>query len=893
MRIRQMFTRFGIPRWATFLRRRSPAEVLLAAALALQLPGLRAVWVHVSDEPVILGRYAVDYFLMVLAYHALVLAWLGVNVWFAFGGGKRTLLHVWGWVARLSPWHWLALPLLLFAWFKLMQLISDRTSVDRWNLVGASAPVMALILLAVSADPAVQPGGLLARWAKRAASGLARAVRPAGRWYRAVAAYEIVIPLPRWLPSLPPFLALLGCLTTGLAAVRGSLWGAGYWGTALTILVLLIVPGWLLSRLLPGETRPGWPGDTALWFSFGTAVVGAISALSRLAGLHVRYAVLGLAVFETACLIMIGRRFLRPPENRPPTPAPPIRLRLATLLYGTAALAGAVGILVAAERLAVFRYESGRDAWHYAAHVSWFLNHPAEPLQRQRIVGNLNLRMVSNGWLFINSALSWVQPVPPATLITINLNVILPLLALAAIFFLTYELSDGDTDASLLSVVFTACVPLLSVANVRGYRFGQIPRQGIPDFLLMRMAEDKAVAFFILLPVALGLTHRYLKGERGGSFVRLGIVLASLVLVHPMGLAGYLIGVAGFGLFHLAIVRRKLKLRKWLVLGLVGTGLAALTVALSLGLLLETRDTPAWTASAQTIGGMSLDDLFLPPDREDSGPPFLPDHFLSYRYNPLLLVAAGAAAALLIARGRQLAAQLLAGSTLLTIILLYMPGVNWLFAQVVSTEVSWRFLFGIPVGTILAFGFTPIPGHAGMAPSGKNGGEAASALTSLGALIGVTALLLTAYPHLDRLRASLLREAPTPAAWAVLRQLDELEAEGKRVFAPPDLNGMIMAEGRGIVLYTKPKVLSDMGQEWFDTFFEADLYTLSGQDLAIFALLVREFDFDFLILPRQHPLITRGFLPASSFEKVAENAEYTIYRLHYPVCWPLGSTGCQ
>ena len=74
---------------------RMPILAMLAGALtmlAYQIAGAVALWRHTSDEPIILGRYAPDYFAFTVGYHLIIAVWAGLTARFALctGVGPET-----------------------------------------------------------------------------------------------------------------------------------------------------------------------------------------------------------------------------------------------------------------------------------------------------------------------------------------------------------------------------------------------------------------------------------------------------------------------------------------------------------------------------------------------------------------------------------------------------------------------------------------------------------------------------------------------------------------------------------------------------------------------------------------------------------------------------------
>ncbi len=75
---------------------RLPILTVLAGAIAVlacQIAGAIALWRHTSNEPIILGRYAPDYFAFLAGYHLMMAVWAGLAARFALCGLRRPCLE--------------------------------------------------------------------------------------------------------------------------------------------------------------------------------------------------------------------------------------------------------------------------------------------------------------------------------------------------------------------------------------------------------------------------------------------------------------------------------------------------------------------------------------------------------------------------------------------------------------------------------------------------------------------------------------------------------------------------------------------------------------------------------------------------------------------------------
>jgi hypothetical protein len=851
------------------LLRRQLAFTLLVP-LGFMLVGTVATWLHDSESRAAIGRYSTSYLALAVGYQLTTLMWAGLALWILRAGRIPARLgDAADWLIARSALFWggLALAWMAYAAF--------------WLTTGAD-----ILLLSARIAPAVALGTATA-WLLACARTRYSALDRLLHRITDAAHREVAISLP-WRRREPA--VSYGLLGGGLAllaasALAGGFFGGGVGGTLVALIIAALIPGWAIGRALGLHAVVPRPGRVPLWFTLGVGALEAAAGLSRLAGVHVRFALLALAVGGAGLLAVTARR-----EWRRETPAAPalITVRPPTLLLALAALLGAVGMLVIAGRLAVYTIDPSRDTWLYASYADWYLRHPGEPIIARNVFSGLHPRNLTNGWLFANAALSWMQPIAPVRLISITLTPALTLAGLGAVFFLGYAATGWDLDAGLLAVIMTA----FGHASALIIEYPYIRYHTLHQFFLRDLSQDKAVAFFVLLPVALGLAAAYRRqGDRRLLAPLTGAVL-TLALTHAMGTAGYVLALTGFGLVRLLLTPREVALRRWAALTLIAAPvvvISGLQGAESGGGLPTAGGLPPLAALFVQPGVVRLVSAALSPPLQ-IGTRVVELWLLTL--TPFLVPAIIVCAALLAVRRRDPAVQMFAGLTFPPLLLLFVPGLYGLFTGIIRPAVAWRFLWTIPFGLILAMGMLTVVRYA--AKPLRLYRLQTGRLLLAAALLAGCALYV---PHLAHVlpahRADLLDSAPTAADWEVIGWLDAQDDDRATVLAPLRLNGMIYGSGAMRVLYTFNAAHYDLSDQpaqswatWIEAFYDGTLPD-SPEQRRRFAALLRTYEVGYLVMPRDNPLDAAWVEGASGdFTAIAQNAAYTLYRVERPLTWP-------
>lgn len=878
------------------LKRPILAIRLAATAILLILlsPLPRMVSFSNPSDGVILGRYTTLYFGLLVAYTALNLLW-----------------------AAFTAWLWLTL---------------NAPQLRRWRSWGAARKGLLLTgfgLFSVAVFGfayAVQerliplPHGML--WPLEivpllsyvpACLGLGIVFGPAA----GVEDRELTLRLPGWAADLWLVVGLAGWAALWIMALRGGAWaGPGLAGMAIVLGVLVIVPGLLLDRALGLPRRLPAAGRLALWFVLGLTTLQLIALPVRLYGLHVRASLLILAAIETLLLLAAITSRLRQrkgPERQPLV----ISTDVSTLLFAAAALISVGAVVWAMRQMAGFIYESSADVWAYSEYVSWFVQHPGKAMvSRNVLIGGVDFRYRTNGWLLANATMAWAQGVPPAEQIAITLLILLPLVGLSAVFFLAYQVSDRNLRISLLAVIVTAMSYLLAIIKADG---AALEANGAASFFLTRLSEDKSIALFIFTPVLLGLLYVCVRERKNPLLVPVFAFAAmGIVLVHPLGIVAVAAAVGGFGLLHIIASPSRARIGVFVLLTLIVLPLTAVSFVQSGEISIPGLEEAVLARLVRPVelspprgpyADLRAVEFDSPPQTtadgdgdadgadQDTGETDVGLRstvpWEAIGYTPLLAAAVAAAVVLIVLARRQLAVQLLGGMTLVIVVVLYAPTTAAIisrFASPRALETAWRFLWIIPVGTILAVVVQQIAIRFEQKPlpAWQRAARAAVAWAMLAEIL--TGVILLPSP----LEAQVRRDDPfviAPRDWALLDELEALDTDSDLIFAPRSLSGLITGYGRGFVLSAKaPEKLVDKNRvalEWAEAFFAEDDPDAIAQEREKFTEVVDALGVTMVILPRDHPFnaLLTGSPPVPTV-LLAETEHYVIYRVGLGVTNP-------
>jgi hypothetical protein len=177
------------------------------------------------------------------------------------------------------------------------------------------------------------------------------------------------------------------------------------------------------------------------------------------------------------------------------------------------------------------------DIWVYLAWVREFLDAGNGALREPYFgdpVGASRARV--NGWLFEQAALSRASGIDPVDLVLGYLVPTLVVMSLLAFYALARVLLRNETAALLVGSLYTLGLLL----DLGGRWIG-------------RVAEDKFLAWFLFLPVALIFAVLSLETGKKRYLVAFGFFCWAVVAVHPVGLAIIGLSAAGLGIVHLAV----------------------------------------------------------------------------------------------------------------------------------------------------------------------------------------------------------------------------------------------------------------------------------------------------------------------------------------------------
>lgn len=466
--------------------------------------------------------------------------------------------------------------------------------------------------------------------------------------------------------------------------------------TVLGAATLFIIPGALVTRWFLGEYFSGAalvPVAAAISVgSFALLGVPVLILQTTLASyLWISGVVVGSCLVAAAVVAVAGARRGKPASGG-----------------GDAAGGGGVMWIPFAGLLAACAYvtrsnapSSYGDIWVYISWIREYLGGgglaTVEPYFGNE-VGVSRARI--NGWLLEQTALSRVSGVEPVDFLFQYMNPALAVVALLGFYALARVLFGSERAA-----LFAGCLyALFFLAHLDASRltFG--------GEFFQRLIEDKLAAKFLFLPVALGFAVAFLKSGRKAYFWGFAFLCATVMLVHPVGLAVIGISMAGFAIFHLAAnLRSRASWSRISAMGLAGgavVGVPAITMLL--------------------LTGRPLTDVLADSDINSGDPAVLRNMIFvvgrgrifefpdgSYMMHPSLLLDPVIAAAFLVGLPlllprlrRSPAAQLLFGTLYLTTVLVYVPEIaTFLGEKVVLPGQIWRLAWPIPLAAVLTLGW--------------------------------------------------------------------------------------------------------------------------------------------------------------------------------------------
>jgi Family of unknown function (DUF6077) len=503
----------------------------------------------------------------------------------------------------------------------------------------------------------------------------------------------------RRLRSFDALVALLGAVALCMVGLLRGVMVAHPPVAFLGAFFLFMVPGIVVAHWFLEEYFPG-PALVPVAFVISAGLFGVLAVPFPVlhAGLGGYLWVTGIVVVASL-VVAAARSFLRVPAKLSGAKAggflTSVSVDAAWIPF--AALGTALAYASRSEAPGYYG-----DMWVYLAWVRDYLSadHLAlrEPYIGDKVAAFSRVKI--NGWLLEQAAMSRVSGVDPVEMVMRYLAPTLVLAALLAFYALALTLFRNK-----LAALFTSCLyALFFLVNLAPSQFT------FGGEFIGRIAEDKFVAKFFFLPVALCLAVAFVETRRSRYLAAFAFVSWSAVVVHPVGLAIIGLCMAGFGLVHVAV--NPLGKEAW-------TGMTKLAAALlSFGIV---------PAAFMVVTGRSFVALLEDADINSGDPAVLANMvfvvgkrrrilplgngtFIMHPYllhDPVILGALLLGLPFLLLRLRRaLAAQLLAGTLVLVTVVCYEPSVATFFGNnIVVPGQLWRLAWPLPLAAVLTVGW--------------------------------------------------------------------------------------------------------------------------------------------------------------------------------------------
>jgi hypothetical protein len=342
------------------------------------------------------------------------------------------------------------------------------------------------------------------------------------------------------------------------------------------------------------------------------------------------------------------------------------------------------------------------DVWIYLSWVREYLGGDRLASVEPFFGGDVGLsRARINGWLLEQTAVARVSGVDPVDLVFSYLNPALVVVALLVFYALARIIFESE-GAALLSGCLYSLFFMVHLSQSRIAWGGEF---------VQRLPEDKLVAKFLFLPLALACAFAFLKGGRKRYFVGFAFLCCAVMAVHPIGLAIIGISMAGFAVMHLAAgPRSRAAWARISAMGLAGIAIVAVPAVL----VSAFTDEPLSNALADSDINSGDPDvlrnmIFVSPERNR----IFEFADGSYMMHPSLLLDPMIATAFLIGLPfllwrvkRSLAARLLFGVMYVTTVVVYVsPITTFLGDNVVLPGQIWRLAWPIQLVAVLTLGW--------------------------------------------------------------------------------------------------------------------------------------------------------------------------------------------
>ena len=449
-------------------------------------------------------------------------------------------------------------------------------------------------------------------------------------------------------------------------------------------LALFFLPGLSVSYLIFAD-EPSGLARVPLAFAVSAGVFGLPGVLALLLHRTLEEYLLFCGAVTVGALVSLGISV--------------VRRRAAVAREGSSVgfllwvpLTGLAGVLafVSASKT----HSPSQDTWLYLAYARDLLEKSPLGLYLPYSEGEVTgfSRLALNGWLLEQATFARVSGLDLVALALDYFAPTLVIVSLLAFYTLALALFQSRPAALLAACIYA----LFLLVNLNAS-----PTSPGGEFVA-RITEDKFVARFVFLPVALAAAVTFLRGHGPRYLGLFFFVCLSSAAVHPLGPVFVGVSVLGLCLLHLTILRQKSAWAR--VGGLVGA-LLGVVLPPAVYLLLTTG-----AVIPRDPGGSGKDDALRLVGAEAQ------EHLLvlgdgSFIMHPSLILDPFVVAAyllgvpFLIRRHKDPAAQLLLGVLFLVPLLVYVPPLATAVGDFIGPWHLWRLSWPLPLAALLSLGW--------------------------------------------------------------------------------------------------------------------------------------------------------------------------------------------
>ena len=616
-----------------------------------------------------------------------------------------------------------------------------------------------------------------------------------------------------------------------------------------------VLPGWFLQRALFATKSTGVVERFAIAFLMSMAV----ASVPGLIALRLHWSIEGFGLaYAAAAGLASGLSLVMRSERVDVTDAPGDEVETSSRSgpFPTAVLLALIAIPLLAILTSPW-WEDGRvardaDDVVYATYVGEYQEKAldaSEPFAdtKRGAFG----RMQFNVWVVVQGLLAHSTGVEAISLLHVHLPPIMALLVVASLFALARGLFRENQIALL------ACVLLVAYGGL-----DLSPHEGFGRNIFLRIGEDKMVASFIMLPLGLLLSARYLERRDVRAYLGTLTALAALFVTHPMSLMFLAATLATLALLRVngertaaSLFRNGILVAPWAVAGI---GLF-LTSTLGAGRVYQIGETFRRSFHLVDLPGNQIVGSY---------------HLILH---PFVLIAVLVAPALWILNRRLLGSQILLASVVTSLAIMYIPPVATVLADVVNEEVVWRAHWIIPVPLAIAYALYTVASKippSGLQLAGIRLSQRVAPLVILFMVFGGAFLVQEQYANADNgayynrishtalfpwtdgsitlggiERAFSSEWRPPPTEAALLEYLKEHAPPGSTVLMPPTLSDRFFpAVLRDIQSVNAPEALNRQFREAFvHAFYDGRLDEIApGRDVE---MMLDDFSVDYVVVP--------------------------------------------